>query len=84
MRRALWTRRLRIAFASYSWDTAGTRLVSDLVAFLEIAMLDVGARTSFYQQIYEQYKAAGTLPTLDGREPIEAAVVAGIQKLLSR
>jgi hypothetical protein len=69
-------------FTSYKWDTAGTRLSAELVAFLESARLDMGARLDFYQQLYSQHKASGTLPTLNGREPVEAAVVAGVRKLL--
>ncbi len=65
------------AFANYHW---GPNLANEIGAFLDQAKASALSKGAYYQQVYEETRAGKQLD-LNGRDPIEAAVCAGIKAL---
>jgi hypothetical protein len=73
------------AFSSVEWkDSAGTPLAEQLSSFLDGAKQDAADRGDFYQQLYKQHLAAGTLPPFLPGNYEENAVRAGVRKILTK
>jgi hypothetical protein len=59
-------------------------LAEEVCGFLGEAQGDVKARSGFYRNLYEEHRLLGTLPQLDGRDPVEAACTTGLVRKLKK
>lgn len=70
-------------YVKFEWDTEKALLKNGMAKFLESTKSHLNENIDRYLAEYQEHKSAGTLPSLTDRDREDAAIVAGMRKILT-